>query len=97
MRCLVGVDDTDSARGYCTTYLAYRIAVDAREDYEVLPNPRLVRLNPNIPFKTRGNAAVCLSLEADDPDVAFRRVSEKVSEFILLRQLSMHQARLQAR
>ncbi len=80
MRCLVGIDDTDSSRGYCTTYLAYRIAVDLRPDVEVLAYPRLVRLNPNIPFKTRGNAAVCLQVEAPDPDLAFELLSAKVTQ-----------------
>lgn len=80
MRFLVGLDDTDSSRGYCTTYLAYRIAVDLGPDVRVLPYPRLVRLNPNIPFKTRGNAAVCLQIDAADPDLAFRLVSAKVKE-----------------
>ncbi len=79
MRCLVGIDDTDSARGYCTTYLAYRIACDLRTVLEVLPYPRLVRLNPNVPFKTRGNAAVCLPIETNDPVTAFERISSKVS------------------
>ena len=81
MRCLVGIDDTDSSRGYCTTYLAYRIATDLGSEVQVLPYPRLVRLNPNIPFKTRGNAAVCLQLETQDPDLAFKAICEKVSEF----------------
>jgi len=80
MRFLLGLDDTDSSRGFCTTYLAYRIAADLRPDVKVLPYPRLVRLNPNIPFKTRGNAAVCLSIEARDPDRAFELVSSKVVE-----------------
>lgn len=80
MRCLVGLDDTDSSRGYCTTYLAYRIAVDLKPEVEVLPYPRLVRLNPNIPFKTRGNAAVCLQVEVHDPELAFNLVSSKVRE-----------------
>ena len=80
MRILLGLDDTDSARGYCTTYLAYRIAVDLQPDLRVLPYPRLVRLNPNIPFKTRGNAAVCLQIEAEDADLAFERLSAKVAE-----------------
>ncbi len=80
MRCLVGIDDTDSSRGYCTTYLAYRIAVDLRPDVEVLAYPRLVRLNPNIPFKTRGNAAVCLQVETPDPDIAFELLSAKVTQ-----------------
>jgi tRNA(Ile2)-agmatinylcytidine synthase len=80
MRCLAGIDDTDSSRGWCTTYLAYRIAVDLHPDVRVLPYPRLVRLNPNIPFKTRGNAAVCLEIEAPDLDVAFERICGKVEE-----------------
>lgn len=80
MEFLVGLDDTDSSRGYCTTYLAYRIAVDLRPDVTVLPYPRLVRLNPNIPFKTRGNAAVCLRIEAEDPALAFELISSKVEE-----------------
>ena len=80
MRLLVGIDDTDSPRGGCTTYLAYRIAIDLPPRVKVLPYPRLVRLNPNIPFKTRGNAAVCLEVEAPDPDSAFEAISEKVEE-----------------
>ena len=80
MRCLVGLDDTDSSRGHCTTYLAYRIAVDLVPLVNVLPYPRLVRLNPNIPFKTRGNAAVCLQVETTDPEKAFERIRAKVSE-----------------
>ncbi len=75
------MDDTDSARGYCTTYLAFRIARDLRPDVRVLPYPRLVRLNPNIPFKTRGNAAVCLQVETTDPGRAFELVSSKLREF----------------
>jgi tRNA(Ile2)-agmatinylcytidine synthase len=80
MRCLVGFDDTDSSRGYCTTYLAFRIAVDLKADLSVVPYPRLVRLNPNIPFKTRGNAAVCLKIETSDPDRAFRLLCGKLEE-----------------
>ena len=80
MRCLVGIDDTDSSRGYCTTYLAYRIACDLRPYVQVLAYPRLVRLNPNIPFKTRGNAAVCLQIETPDAETAFDRLSAKVAE-----------------
>jgi tRNA(Ile2)-agmatinylcytidine synthase len=80
MRCLVGIDDTDSSRGYCTTYLAYRIARDLLPLVRVVLYPRLVRLNPNIPFKTRGNAAVCLIFDTEDPARAFEAVSEKVKE-----------------
>jgi tRNA(Ile2)-agmatinylcytidine synthase len=80
MHCLVGIDDTDSTNGFCTTYLAYRIACDLRDSLVVLPYPRLVRLNPNIPFKTRGNAAVCLRIETRDPDRAFALLSGELEE-----------------
>jgi tRNA(Ile2)-agmatinylcytidine synthase len=81
LRCLVGIDDTDSARGYCTTYLAYRIATDLRDESTVLAYPRLVRLNPNIPFKTRGNAAVCLHIETKNPNQAFKRICTTAKKF----------------
>jgi tRNA(Ile2)-agmatinylcytidine synthase len=80
MRCLVGIDDTDSSRGACTTYLAFRIAADLSPGVRVLPYPRLVRLNPNIPFKTRGNAAVSLLIETESPSHAFDSICSKVSE-----------------
>ena len=80
MRLLAGIDDTDSSRGWCTTYLAYRIATDLAPEVSVLPYPRLVRLNPNIPFKTRGNAAICLQVESPDSETAFAAISGKVAE-----------------
>ncbi|MEM2921254.1 MAG: tRNA(Ile)(2)-agmatinylcytidine synthase, partial [Candidatus Bathyarchaeia archaeon] len=40
--------------------------------------PLLVRLNPNIPWKTRGNAAVCLRVEAP-PDITQKVKDEVVS------------------
>jgi len=79
MKFLVGIDDTDSSRGGCTTYLAYRICTDL-PDVRVIPYPRLVRLNPNIPFKTRGNAAICLQVETGDPAHAFESICHKVRE-----------------
>ena len=54
-------DDTDSPEGMCTTYLA-ALMIDHFSDHDLIGLPRLVRLNPNIPWKTRGNAAICLSL-----------------------------------
>jgi len=78
--CLLGIDDTDSTQGYCTTYLAYRIATELRTVLTVKAYPRLVRLNPNVPFKTRGNAAVCLPLSSDQPEAAFDAVCALVSE-----------------
>jgi len=55
----IGIDDTDSVKGGCTTYVARTIIkklID--EGYDIIGYPRLVRLNPNIPWKTRGNGAI---------------------------------------
>ncbi|HEX9339995.1 MAG TPA: tRNA(Ile)(2)-agmatinylcytidine synthase [Thermoplasmata archaeon] len=56
----IGVDDTDSLRGMCTTFLATEIVRELTKEYDLIGYPRLVRLNPNIPWKTRGNGAICL-------------------------------------
>src|SRR3989442_6722637 len=61
MPLYLGVDDTDSLRGMCTTFLATELVRDLRE-WDLIGYPRLVRLNPNIPWKTRGNGAICLRL-----------------------------------
>jgi tRNA(Ile2)-agmatinylcytidine synthase len=36
--------------------------------------PKLIRLNPNVPWKTRGNGAVALTLDAEDPEAVFQAV-----------------------
>jgi len=57
----VGIDDTDSRNGMCTTYLATLIVEELeRRKIRLVDYPRLVRLNPNIPWKTRGNGALAL-------------------------------------
>jgi len=55
----IGLDDTDSVKGGCTTWLATEIIKELSE-FDLIGNPRLVRLNPNVPWKTRGNGAVSL-------------------------------------
>jgi len=73
VRLHVGIDDTDSLAGGCTTYLSSLIIEALLRDFdaEFIDYPLLVRLNPNIPWKTRGNGAVCLRLR-----VARNRVEE---------------------
>ncbi|MCD6512813.1 MAG: DUF1743 domain-containing protein [Thermoplasmata archaeon] len=58
----IGIDDTDSAHGGCTTYVATEIIRELSSEYDIIGYPRLVRLNPNIPWKTRGNGAVAIHL-----------------------------------
>src|SRR2546425_11944426 len=44
----------------CTTFLATEIIRELTGDYDLIGYPRLVRLNPNIPWKTRGNGAIAI-------------------------------------
>ncbi len=48
------------------------------KNYQIIGHPRLVRLNPNIPWKTRGNGAVSINLENGDP----KKIKEIIEEFI---------------
>ena len=64
MHLQIGLDDTDSTNGGCTTYIAARLVERLVEvDAHFIDYPNIIRLNPNIPYKTRGNAAVALRLE----------------------------------
>lgn len=57
----IGLDDTDSTKGGCTTYLT-ALLIDKLKEFNVdyVDYPGLIRLNPNVPWKTRGNGALCL-------------------------------------
>jgi len=66
----IGIDDTDSKRSMCTTYVAATaLRVLEERGYRRADYPWLVRLNPNCPYKTRGNAALCITLEMNDRDI----------------------------
>ncbi len=58
----IGLDDTDSLKGGCTTHAAFQLALELRRrlGLALIEHPRLVRLNPTNPWKTRGNAALAL-------------------------------------
>jgi tRNA(Ile2)-agmatinylcytidine synthase len=73
----IGIDDTDSAKGGCTTYIAARLVETiSRMGIHFLDYPNIIRLNPNIPYKTRGNAAVALRIEL--PEEVCSSVQEAV-------------------
>lgn len=65
----IGFDDTDSPRKGCTTYIA-ALLVEKLQNLGVrfTDYPNLVRLNPNVPWKTRGNGALCLRIEFEEKD-----------------------------
>ena len=80
----IGIDDTDSERGLCTTYLAAVLMERLQPLGEIVGRPKLIRLNPCARYKTRGNAALAFQLESDRPedvkDVASKTVLE-LSDF----------------
>lgn len=82
----IGIDDTDSPEGMCTTYLASQIINRLKDNsIELLDYPRLIRLNPFARFKTRGNGGVSFKIKNDDKAVLARRIVleevEKLSMF----------------
>jgi len=65
----IGIDDTDSIEGGCTTYIA-ALLVEKFKTQIFLDYPGLIRLNPNVPWKTRGNAALSLRISIDEELIA---------------------------
>ncbi|QWC19352.1 tRNA(Ile)(2)-agmatinylcytidine synthase [Halorubrum sp. 2020YC2] len=79
---IVAVDDTDSReRGMCTTYVATRIAERLADAGGRVRRRLLVRLNPAVKHKTRGNAAVALHVSGVDAGGAEAVAVEAVEEF----------------
>lgn len=77
----IGIDDTDSPDGMCTTYLACHIIRKLEEnDIDIVGYPRLIRLNPFARFKTRGNGGVSFKIINDEKaDLAKKIVLDEVS------------------
>jgi tRNA(Ile2)-agmatinylcytidine synthase len=71
----IGLDDTDSIRKGCTTYITALLVERLKKlNVKFLDYPSLVRLNPNVPWKTRGNGALCLRI------VHATRLEDKIKE-----------------
>jgi tRNA(Ile2)-agmatinylcytidine synthase len=92
----VAFDDTDSLESMCTTFLATEV-IKALRGYDLIGLPRLVRLNPAVPWKTRGNGALCIRFgvgkgecrmigELDGaPIYSYERIYEEADREIVLR------------
>ena len=65
----IGFDDTDSLKGNCTTYIATKIIDRISAKVNFIDYPRLIRNNPNVPWKTRGNGAIALTLGINNDDI----------------------------
>jgi len=77
----IGFDDTDSPKGGCTTYIAALLVEKlSRMGISFMDYPNLIRLNPNVPWKTRGNGALCLRINCREDSVD--RIKEAVLDAI---------------
>ena len=75
----IGIDDTDSPKGMCTTFLCYEIVKFLeKQEIQFMDFPYLIRFNPNIPWKTRGNGAVRLTIKTKNP----KKIKEKIIQFV---------------
>jgi tRNA(Ile2)-agmatinylcytidine synthase len=77
----IGFDDTDSPEGGCTTHIAALLAEKMSSmSVSFMDYPNLIRLNPNVPWKTRGNGALCLRISCQEDSV--NRIKETVLDAI---------------
>ena len=75
----IGIDDTDSPKGMCTTFLSYKIIrFLKKQGVQFMDYPSLIRFNPNIPWKTRGNGAVRLTIKTKNPN----KIKNKITHFV---------------
>jgi len=84
----VGIDDTDSSSGMCTTYITCVIISKLKDcGFNITGYPLLIRLNPFARFKTRGNGATSFKLElksSKEVDDVKKIVLENVQELSVL-------------
>lgn len=82
MKFWIGMDDTDSPNGMCTTYLAV-LAIEElqKAGVEIIGFPRLIRLNPTIPYKTRGNGAVSFLVDTPNLEIVMEIMDFIIQEY----------------
>lgn len=81
----IGMDDIDNPDGRCTTHFA-SIIVERLKEWKVewVDYPNLIRLNPSIPYRTRGNGAVALRFlaEHDALDSIILMTTELIHDYV---------------
>jgi tRNA(Ile2)-agmatinylcytidine synthase len=78
----IGIDDTDSPKGMCTTFLSYKIVKFLeKQKIEFVDYPSLIRFNPNIPWKTRGNGAVRLTIKTRNPNKTKKEIIQFITNY----------------
>ncbi|TFG33289.1 DUF1743 domain-containing protein [Candidatus Thorarchaeota archaeon] len=81
----IGMDDIDDPGGRCTTHFA-SLVVELLSNHSVewLDYPNLIRLNPGIPFRTRGNGAVALRFKSERDTIteSFPLLEQMIRDYI---------------
>ena len=84
---LIGLDDIDSFSGGCTTHFSTYVVEKILDLGGSLTDyPRLIRLNPDTPWKTRGNGAVAIEalLSRNCLNALLSWLEEYLHQYILL-------------
>jgi tRNA(Ile2)-agmatinylcytidine synthase len=77
----IGFDDTDSLTSRCTTHLAFKIAnYLLKIEALFIDYPLLIRLNPNVPWKTRGNGAICIRIKTKNHERIVEYVKQTIED-----------------
>ena len=75
----IGIDDTDSKDGMCTTFICSVIIDELKHfGFNINGYPRLIRLNPFARFRTRGNGGLSFRLSVESEEDI-----KKVKEIVL--------------
>jgi len=78
----IGIDDTDSRERFCTTYLATLLMEELGKRYK-MDTPKLIRMNPMVKYKTRGNGGIALRvLDRDLTDRDIDYIKEIVLKYV---------------
>ena len=84
----VGIDDTDSSEGMCTTYIGALVMDELKHyGFQLKGHPRLIRLNPFAPFKTRGNGAISFNLSLNCSD--YIKTNQQVPTYFFVVEILM--------
>jgi len=81
----IGLDDIDDPNGRCTTHFA-SLLVELLSAHSVtwIDYPNLIRLNPGIPFRTRGNGAVALRFSSEPNTIRglMPRIDRMIQDYV---------------
>lgn len=80
----IGIDNHDNPQDGCTTHFStLLIRKLSKRKIEFIDYPNLIRLNPNVPWKTRGNGAVVLRLRVyNNIDDLLELLKQESQEYI---------------